>query len=1134
MKCFLTISRKSFLSNFVLAMNLTGILILLFSISASATGFSQSKINLQIKKSAIADAITRIEEQSSYRFLYNQNLGEIKKKVSVNLEDASIDQALNEVLKNSGLDYEFINNELIAIQKTTSVLADIVVSGKVSDDTGETLIGVSVKIKGTNKGVITNVNGEYSLSAPENATLVFSYLGYETIERKLTGQARVDVVMAQTASRLDEVVVVGYGVVKKGDLTGSVGTVSSETITAKGTTSVMSALQGAVAGVDISTNSVRPGGGFSIQIRGQNSMNADGSRPLYVVDGVVVNDIDFLNPADIQKVDILKDASSTAIYGSRGSNGVVIVQTKSANLSSNAKTTVSYDGYYGTRTLARIPDFMDGREWVDFRTSAYYAYSAANKKYDLSAANKDAILQKSPLLTGRLFNEDYIDWLGLGTQSGKQQNHFVNVSGFAKDMSYNLGLGYQNEEGNFINEKLDRYNLKLSIANKVSKKITVGGNFNLSQTVTNQGSELGYRDIMRMPVILAAYDANGDLIAQPGIAASIQGAGNFTSSPNPLNEINSGNQETRRFEVLGSVFGQYSILDGLDFKTTIMPRVNRTRIGRYYGVVAGNRSQNEAYQNNFENFDYTWDNQLSYVKKFGEDHSLNATLINSVYKTRYERMQAGTQGLPYDSDWYNMFTGTLQSSNSNSAYAETRLLSYAARVNYDYKSKYLLTGTIRYDGSSKLADRWAAFPSVAFAWRASQEEFLNKIDFLSDLKARFSFGYSGNNSGIEAFATQLTPQTGSSVWYDFNGSAVSGFAPGRPVNSSITWERTRELNLGLDFGFLNQRISGSVDLYDKLANGLLMPRTLAIESGVDFMTDNIGSVSNKGIEVSLNTLNINKNNFRWSTTFNFAANKNAIVTLYDKKEDKPGEARFIGEPINVIYDYKIIGVWKQSEADEAAKWGQQPGHAIAEDVSGDGFITAAADKVILGSPDPKWTGGLSSNLSYKNWDFSFSLYTRQGVFVDDRFLEEFGVANTQRGRPKVKLDYYVPAGVARYDWNNWSTATDGTPIATWGVATGNETAKYPAVNNAGPYYGANGRYTDASFVKVRNIVLGYSVPKRFIGKAAISQLRIYANIVNPFTFTDYAGWDPEFATTTLQNGNGPSNITYQFGVNLKF
>jgi len=1114
-------------------MKLTVALLLLFNLTVSAEGFSQNKISLQLKKSAIADAMALIEGQTTYRFLYNENLTDIRKVTSIKLSDASIETAMKELLKDSGLSYQILENQLIVIKNNNAQSADIVVSGKVVDVQGVPLIGVSIKIKGTTRGVSTGVSGDFNITAPENSVLILSYLGYETLEYQLKGERMLNLTMKESANELDEVVVVGYGSVRKRDLTGSVGTVSAETLTAKGTTSVMGALQGAVAGVDISTSSVRPGAGFSIQIRGQNSMNSAGSQPLYVVDGVVMDNIDFLNPADVQKIDILKDASSTAIYGSRGSNGVVIVQTKNASLSSGAKTTVSYDGYYGVRSITRIPDFMDGREWVDFRAASFSTYNTASKAYELTATNKSAILQRSPLLEQRLFDQEYEDWLGLATQNGKQQNHYVNIAGNGKDISYNLGMGYQNEEGNFEGEKLDRYNIKLSVANKISDKFTVGGNANLSHTNVNQGSQYGYRDIMRMPVILYAYDDNGELIPQPGIATAIQGSGNFTSSANPLLEIASGNQENRRFDILGSAFAEFRPLEGLEIKTTFMPRFSRARTGRYFGVVPGNRTQDEAYQDNTENLDYTWDNQITYRKTFKEDHTINATLINSFYRTRTEGIRAGTQNLPYNSEWYNLFSGTLQSSNSGTSFNSASLLSYAARVNYDYKNKYLVTGTVRYDGSSKLADKWASFPSLAFAWRASEESFL-KADYLSDLKARFSFGYSGSNAGINPYGSQLTPQTGSLVWYDYNGSIASGFAPGVPVNPSVTWEKTRELNYGIDFGFFNQRISGTIDYYNKLSDGLLMSRKLSIESGVEQMTDNIGSVSNKGIELSLTTMNINTKNLQWTTSFNFAHNKNAIESLYGRKEDVMGEARFIGEPINVIYDYRIIGIWKSNQADEAAKWGQQPGQAIAGDLNGDGVITTTGDRTILGSVDPSWTGNFSSNLIYKNWDFSFNIFTRQGAFVSDRFLEEFGAANIQRGRPKVNFDYFVPAGADRYNWNNWGSNPDGSPLAVWTTVGGNEDAKYPAINNPGPYYGNNGLYTDASFIRVRNIVLGYTLPQKFIKKAGLSQLRIYANILNPFTFTDYQGWDPEYATTTLQNGNGPSNVTYQLGVNLKF
>jgi len=531
---------------------------------------------------------------------------------------------------------------------------------------------------------------------------------------------------------------------------------------------------------------------------------------------------------------------------------------------------------------------------------------------------------------------------------------------------------------------------------------------------------------------------------------------------------------------------------------------------------------------------------INYNRTFAENHRVNMTLIQSAYKTKYEYLSIYAENFPYNSGWYNMLGGTIGTGNSESGYAQTTLLSYAARLNYDYAGKYMVTGTVRYDGSSKLADKWAAFPSVALAWRMSEESFLLGADWLSNLKARVSFGYSGNNNGVSAYGTQQSPNTGSTVYYDFDGSVVSGFGTGSPVNRLLTWEKTREWNVGFDFGLFNNRVNGGVDLYDKLSDGLLMSRTLTIESGVDAMTDNIGSVNNRGIEVTVNTVNLQNTDWRWTTSFTFAANKNSIRSLYGKKEDVVNEARFIDEPINVIYDYKVDGVysyadWSAMSADERSAMGaDRPGYAKAIDTDGNGKMTTD-DRVILGSIDPSWTGSMTSTVNYKNFDFSFNIYTRQGVFVDDRFLQEFGPSsNSQRGRPKVNMDYYVPGGVSRIDWNNFTIDENGQPWVTWSTSEENADAKMPLQGYTGNFYGSNGSYQDASFVKVRNITLGYTFDKALISKAHLSSARVYLNILNPFTFTDYVGWDPEYATTSLQNGNGPSTVTYQVGLNLKF
>lgn len=1011
-------------------------------------------------------------------------------------------------------------------------------TGVVKDKTGETIIGASVLEKGTTNGCITDLDGNFTLKVSPNATLIVSYVGFTKQEVAVKGRNKADILLEDDTQALDEVVVVGYGVQKKTDLTGSVGSVSSDRIASVGTSSVMGALQGASPGVDITTNSTRPGGSFSIQVRGQNSLNK--GNPLYVVDGVVVDDIDFLNPSDIERIDVLKDASSTAIYGSRGSNGVVMVQTKSAG-SAKSRLSVSYDGYYGVRNIARVPDFMDGREWMDYRTSRFYTWNAGANAYELTNANQIAISQNSKLVHTALYNQDYTDWLDLGTQSGSQQNHYVNISGMGGDMTYNIGAGYQKEEGNFVLEEMNKYILKASVNHKANKFFSTGAGVTMSHQVINTGSEFGYRDLMRLPNILKAYRENGEMIEQPGIKAEIEGDGNFTSSSNPLLEIAAGSNESRRFDILGNAFVEFTPLSGVVLKSTFSPRLNRTRNGLYRGVVSGNRSVNAAQNENKETFDWTWDNVANFNKRFAQKHNVNLTLIHSVYKSQYEALKLFAQNFPYDSQWYNILKGTLVNASSEANYTQITMLSYAARANYDYAGKYLITGTVRYDGSSKLADKWAAFPSAALAWRVSEEEFMKKFDWLSNLKARLSLGYSGSNNGVSAYGTQTAPSTSSNVYYDFGGTMVSGYATGSPVNPTLTWEKTREWNLGFDFGLWGGRIDGSIDLYDKLSDGLLMKRTLAFESGVKDMTDNIGSVNNRGIEIALNTLNFQTKDWEWRTTFTFAANKNAIRSLYGKKEDVVSEARFIGKSINVIYDYKVNGVYSQAEwaamtAEQRAKMGAlQPGYAKAVDTDGNEEMSTA-DKIILGSSDPDWTGSFTSTLKYRQFDLSFNIYTRQGVFLSDYFLEEFnGAANSQRGRPKVNFDYYVPGGLPRYDWTQpFTIDANGQAWAVWGTSVENANAKYPVNSMTGNFYGDNGKYQTGSFVKVRNITLGYMVPKVWAQKAKLASARLYMNVLNPFTFTNYVGWDPEFAGTTLQNGNGPSTITYQFGVNLKF
>jgi len=1105
----------------------------------------KTRLSVSFTNTQLAKVLDQIENESEFFFLYNEKLIDANRKVSIDAKDERIDEVLKTLFAGTDVEYTITDRKIILAPAylSESQQQGKKVAGKVTDQSGASLPGVTVVVKGTTTGIITDANGNYSLAnIPVDATLQFSFVGMKSQEITVGNKSAINVALEEETIGLEDVVVIGYGAVKKSDLTGSVGTVSSETLVAKGTTSAMGALQGTIPGVNIISTSAHPSGGYSIQIRGQNSIQQ--GNPLYVVDGVVTSDIDFLNPSDIGRIDVLKDASSTAIYGSRGSNGVILIQTKTASSASIAKMTVTYDAYYGLRKIARMPEFMDGREWIDYRTNAYYSWNATTKNYNLTPSNKPNILHNSALLNQRLYKEDYTDWISLGTRDGHQQNHYINISGTTKDISYNIGIGYQNIKGNFILESLDQYNVKISVIHKPSKYFQSGATANISQTNSNNGSQFGYRDILKMQGLFLAYDINGKIIEQPAVSASIMGDGDFTSTGNPLLEINSGTQETRRYNIVASLFAQVSPIEGFNIKSTISPFFNRTRIGQYYGVVPSNRSVDYASSSNSESFDYTWDNQISYDKTFGAHH-INTTFINSVYSTRYENVRVAAENLPYKSYWYNIFSGTLKAGDCSSAYSETKILSFAGRANYDFKGKYLATATIRYDGSSKLAIKWATFPSFALAWHASEEEFL-KTDWLSNLKARFSFGYSGNNNGVNAYGTQLTPKTASNVYYDFNGTKVSGFAPGDPVNQKLTWEKTREIDFGIDYGFLRDRITGTIDIYDKLSEGLLMSRSLTLESGVNSMTDNIGSVSNKGIEFSLNSVNVRSKKFYWSTSLIFSYNKNAIVSLYDKKEDVIGEQHFIGEPINVIYDYKILGVWTQAEYDAGSStyytpagkvaYIAKPGEAKTLDASGNNTL-GVEDKVILGSPDPKWTGSFTSTMRFKNFDFSFYFNTNLGVFLYDQFTVTYGY-NTSRGTSKVKMDYYLPPNVPIIDWNNFSVDGDGNATAQWGTSgAGHENSKYPIYRNInGAYYGNNGNYQDASFVKVKNITFGYTFNKNFISKIGIFNDAFNPSGIDqlfPFPIASIQH-EPTYSGYCTRSKSPPSPVSYKIkAVNIK-
>lgn len=996
------------------------------------------------------------------------------------------------------------------------------VKGTVADESGLPLPGVSIIVKNTTKGTATDFDGNYSLDVNSNDILVFSFMGYKTQEVIFKGKLTLNISLGEDKNLLDEVVIVGYGSVKKSDLTGSVSSIDTKKITERNVNSPLEAIQGNLPGVNISNKSGRLGDGFSVNIRGVNSFNS--TEPLYIVDGIPTDGIDFLNPQDIERIDVLKDASSAAIYGSRGASGVIIVTTKGGTTSKSGLS-VSVESSYGTVKVARMPEFMSGEAWWAYHQVAYLNQN--NPLGDTPAGNLALSGNASPELIKRANAGFSFDWGDAVLKDGLLKNNYISIAGRADNgLAYNLGLGVQNDEGILDKESIDKYTFKAGINHNINDKFTTGVNLTISHQIDQLGSDLAMQEALRLNPLTSpwAIDADGnqlvgELFFQPGKLTYPDGswAFNKTSTLNPLVEIANSNQEVRRWKTVGNIFLEYKPLEWLSLKTTYSAGIANYRTGTAYGGESnvGNSRGNTASSeiNNFQNFNYTWDNQFNINYTYNEDHVFGFLGLQSLYSNRTETSFLSSYEQPFETDWYNIGSGSQSTFNATSNFVKNTLSSYAVRLNYSYLDKYLLTASNRWDGSSVLAhgNKWNSFPSLALAWKLSEETFLNESSFISNLKARVSIGYTGNdNVGAYSSLNGIPIQS----YYDYNNTPANGFISNQLANKNLGWEKTRELNFGVDFGVLNNRIAGSIDVYDRLSENLIADQVLPLESGSGTTKANVGSISNKGVEISLITRNIKTENISWETSFTFTKNTNALESVYNQSEvDDIGNGFFIGQALNPYYNYVFDGVWQADEAVEAASYGMKEGEAKPKDINKDGKITASDDRVILGTNQPDWSGGITSNLRVGNFDLSISAITSQGVLALSNFHDNFA-DTADRGRQKLAFDsYYVPANGA------------GLPVQASNTN--------PRPRGEGAYWGTNfAFYKDASFVKVKNIAFGYTLNNNTLDKLKIKSCRIYANILNPFVFTDYDGWDPEWAAASLGTGR-PSSVTYQLGISLK-
>ncbi|TCN54586.1 TonB-dependent receptor [Flavobacterium circumlabens] len=1000
-----------------------------------------------------------------------------------------------------------------------------VIEGKITDAAGLSLPGVNIQEKGTKNGTSTDFEGSFKLNVASNkAILVITYLGFQTQEVSVAGKSKVNVSLAEQSNSLNEVVVVGYGTVKKTDLTGSVSTINAATITERNTTSALEAIQGSTPGVTITSSSGRSGDGFKVVIRGNNSLV--GSSPLYVVDGVPVDNIDFLNPQDISRMDVLKDASSAAIYGSRGASGVIIVTTKSgANVKSGIN--VTFDSSYGTREAARLPKMMSGEEWWKFHQVAYMNATPANQTPAQLATLSG---NQSPLLVSRAKSGYNFDWADAVLKTGMTQNNYLNVSGRSDSgLSYNLGFGVQSDEGLIDNDSTDKYSFKLGLNHKINDKFTTGANITIARVDTQLGSDLAMQDAFRLSPLMSpwAVDAAGNeqvgnLFFLPGKLTYPDGswAINKTSNINPLMEIANSSQTEKTWQSVGNVFFQYQPLKWLSFKTTFAAGIENTVTSLAYGAQTNAgvtlNGKNSASIKNFNNFNYTWDNQIDLKKTFADVHDFSVLLLQSLYSNTDETSYLYSNNQPFNTGSNNLGSGIQTSYNVSSGYQKNTLSSYAVRLNYTFRDKYLLTASSRWDGSSVLSEgnKWQSFPSVALGWKINKESFLENSTVISDLKLRASLGYTGNDN-VAPYTSQalLNQQT----FYANGANVVSGWQTENLANQELTWEKTRELNFGLDFGFLKNRISGSVDVYDRLSDKLIYKQELPLEAGYKNTFANVGSVSNKGVEVLLTTKIIKSEFVNWETTLTFTKNVNKLESIYNQdKVNDIGNKLILGSELNPNYNYVYDGVWQESQKAEAATYNMLPGQAKPKDLNNDGKFNSD-DRTVIGNVNPEWQSSLYSKLTVGNFDFNFSVLTSQGQTVLSTFHQNFADVS-DRGRQKIAMDYFIPTNGAGIESNANNTNPRPGPVAT----------------GAGAYWGSLfGYYRDVSYVKIKNISLGYTFNSELLKRLRMSNLRLYVNVLDPFVFTNFDGYDPEWAASPF-GVNRPASVTTQLGISVKF
>jgi len=1107
-----------------------------------ATGtFSQSKnLTFRLEKVNLIEIFEQIEKQSDLKVAYDVSNINTDKRINISVDDASIENVLNKALENTDLSYRVINHYIIISNKgnelSTNVQQQKSVSGKVTDSTGGSLPGVSVVVKGTTTGVITDMDGKYALlKIPENAILQFSFVGMKTQEISVGTKTTINITLADEAIGIEEVVAVGYGTMKKSDLTGSISNVNQENMKSLPVSSIDQKLIGQVAGVQIQQVSGAPGGGTSVKIRGNGSIGA-GNEPLYVVDGMPysmgmnqnMNPLVFINPNDIESISILKDASSTAIYGSRGANGVVMITTKKGSFD---HTEVNVSSMYGVQQVPQKgrPEMLNQREFAEVQRDKIDILIRRNEKREPVAEDYPLEYRNLDVLTGNGTN-----WYNMILQTAVVQDHNVSVSKGTKDSRLNFSMGYYNQEGALRFTGLERYTGKLSMESNIGKAVKIGASLQptfIDQKRTDTNSSRA--DVIGIATwanpVMPAYDSKGELI--PFVKSPTSKYHTAWSFPNPLFLLKETIQSERDFQNLGMAFIEWKIIPDLIAKSSLNTNYSTSKFSQYIPSTVGGANKapvagtGTSSVNRGDSFNWLIENTLSYNKQYNK-HRLNALLGYTIQKSKADNINLG--GYPFSNDLIRTINAAQTINIWGQTINEWSMISYLGRLNYSYNEKYLFTATFRSDGSSRFGEknRYAFFPSMAAAWRISEEDFLKDYKMIDNLKLRVSYGKSGNDN-IGNYAHLPSIYAGS---YIFGANQVTASNVGIS-NPFLTWEESDQIDAGIDLGLFKNRLSLVVDYYNRKSQNMLLTDIIPAISGFNTQIVNKGNVRNSGFEIALGGTPV-EGAFTWNVNLNLSFNRNKIISLNDNgdrilsgsNDGNPTHVSVVGKPIGQFFGYQFEGLYTAADMLDV-KVPKHPtdyeGANKYKDINGDGKITDLLDYTIIGNPQPDFLFGLTNSFSYKNFDLSINV---NGQYGGD-------VVNGLRQTTDNLQGFFNVSKEWANRWRSPSQIGDGT---------------HYGVVSLTPSFGhrmSSLWIEDATYLRISNLTLAYSLPKQLLKQSGfINSCRFNVSIQNLAMFTNYGGANPEAQSKIQSNvlspgydmSSYPLARTVSFGVNLSF